>query len=349
MYVRVLQLHKRDSYEYKFIQDKYSINLNNKIISIADGTTQSYDSGFWAQLLCDRFKIEPEFQSKNLLKAFKEEAISVKNRKVQLSPNPAKAALEKDKLKKGSTSTFLGIRVEGNNTIKAISLGDSNLFILRENKLLNSYPFKDVTELNNNNDFVNTQNLLEDNVNPRLFKVETIQVLNEDIVILASDALSRFIFKYPEKLNDILKIESFDDLHEFITSQWGLGLLEEDDITAVIIELNQKNQLMVVSPPDNFSFPKEIEKEFIPNSLTKQNQSSKSIFSEMQMTEIRNQFNGVANDFHSVKKKLRIQRILLILITILLISNLALLYKWSEDESQNIENKAISEEELIDI
>ena len=142
MFVKVLQLHKRDSYEYRFIQDKYSINLKQKVVSIADGTTQSYDSGYWANLLCEHFTNNPKFQTSTLVKEFKEKAIKVKNRDVQFSPNPAKAALERDKLKKGSTSTFLGIQIKNKDTLRVVSLGDSNIFILNDNRIKKSYPFK---------------------------------------------------------------------------------------------------------------------------------------------------------------------------------------------------------------
>jgi len=346
MFVRVLQLHKRDSYEYKFIQDKYSINIKQKVVSIADGTTQSYDSGFWANLLCEYFTNKPKFQTATLVKEFKEEANKVKNRDVQFSPNPAKAALERDKLKKGSTSTFLGIQIENENTLKVVSLGDSNLFILNDKRIKKSYPFKNVKELDTNNDFLNTQNLLEDKVDPDLFKVTTAQIQNKDKIILTTDALSRFLFKYPEKINDILEIDRFEKLHAFITEQWEKGVLEEDDITAVVIELNPKNRLDIVSPPHDFSFPKKEEKEFVPTSLL-QNQSKKPIFSEMQMSEIRSQFNGVANDFHSLKNKLRIQLLFLILITFLSLANLAFIFIWSDGNPEAEEEGANPNKEIM--
>lgn len=352
MFVKVLQLHKRDSYEYRFIQDKYSINLKQKVVSIADGTTQSYDSGYWANLLCEHFTNNPKFQTSTLVKEFKEEAIKVKNRDVQFSPNPAKAALERDKLKKGSTSTFLGIQIENNNTLRVVSLGDSNMFILNDNMIKKSYPFKNVKELDTNNDFLNNQNLLEDKIDPDLFKTATTQIQNKDKIVLTTDALSRFLFKYPDKINVILEIDSFEKLHDFITEQWGESLLEEDDITAVVIELNPKNRLDIISPPQDFSFPKKEEKEFIPTSLLP-DQPKKPIFSEMQIFEIRSQFNGVANDFRSLKNKLRIQLLFLILITFLLFANLAFTFIWSngnpevEDKGTNPKNEIMVKNEKI--
>ena len=345
MFVRVLQLHKRDSYEYKFIQDKYSVNLKKKIISIADGTTQSYDSGFWAKAICEHFSNSPNFYKKELAQEFKIEAEKVKNREIQFNSNPAKAALERDKLKKGSTSTFLGIRLENKYTVEVVSLGDSNLFVIDNNEIRKSYPFKNLNEINSNNDFLNTQTLFEEKFNPDLFSATKFKIESKDKIILTTDALSRFLFKFPEKINDILELDSFEKFLAFIKKQWEKGLLEEDDITAVIIDSNSKDKLEIICPPENFTFPKQIEKEFVPNSIQK-GRPHKLIFSEMQMSEIRNQFNGVANDFYSLKRKLRFQGILLILITFLTMINISFLLIGSEKETQ-VEGKIGDSKEML--
>ena len=67
MGITVLQLHKRASYEFKHIQDKYAINSNKKTFALADGTTQSFNSEIWAELITKGFVANPIFNSNELI------------------------------------------------------------------------------------------------------------------------------------------------------------------------------------------------------------------------------------------------------------------------------------------
>ena len=55
MDIKVLQLHKRVSYEFKHIQDKYALDSDTKIFALADGTTQSFNSEIWAEIITKEF------------------------------------------------------------------------------------------------------------------------------------------------------------------------------------------------------------------------------------------------------------------------------------------------------
>src|SRR5690606_6184178 len=99
--------------------------------------------------------------------------------------------------------------------------------------------------------------------------------------------------------------------------------LEEDDISAMILTHSPENHFSFIRPPENFSFPEEERKEFVPTSLKPDNSEN---FTAMQMDEIRHQFNGVANDFRKVKKKQKRQELLLLLMIFLLFANLGLLF-----------------------
>ena len=61
MSVKAFQLHKRDSYQFKHIQDKYSLHPSTGTFAIADGTTQSFKSAIWADLLVKSFTNDPKF------------------------------------------------------------------------------------------------------------------------------------------------------------------------------------------------------------------------------------------------------------------------------------------------
>ena len=331
MIISVLQLHKRASYEFKHIQDKYAINSSNKTFALSDGTTQSFNSEIWSEIISKEFVNNPTFNSIELIKLFKQGVEKYKGAKFDFSSNPAKASLEKAKQNKGGTATFMGLQFTAENKIELISCGDTNLFLLNsENKVI-AFPFSDVDSLDANNNFINTELLLENKIDETFFKLKTIEYKSDDKIIIATDALSRLILKKPTTLSEILKIEDFNQLNDFCLKYWESKELQEDDISAIIIPTQNSGKIKTIQPPTDFSFPKEKEVEFIPTSLQQKKQKN---YTDMEMNEIRNQFNCVAADFHQVKKKLKLQEMLLMLVISLLIVNMLLMYLFRSKNSK---------------
>lgn len=323
MSIAILQIQKRASYEFKHIQDKCALNHSTKSFAIADGTTQSFNSEIWAEIITKDFVSNPNFNANTLLNTFKERVSDYKNVDFKFSSNPAKASLEKAKQNKGGTATFIGFQFSDNDKIDIISCGDSNLFLLNGAGKVKTFPFSDVDSLDSNNQFINTEQLLLEKIDDTFFKQTSLEVNKNDIIILATDALSRLILRKPATISELLKIQTFEHLYDFCIKKWGNKELEEDDISAIIIPISQMDKVKYIVPPDDFSFPKEKEEEFIPTSLT---QNKKLNYSDMEMNEIRNQFNGVARDFDQVKNKQKFHEMLLMVAISLLIVNIFLVY-----------------------
>ncbi len=326
MSIKVLQLQKRSSYEYKFIQDKYAINISNKSFALADGTTQSFCSEIWAGILTTEFVKSPNFNSLELISELKEYAKAYKNVKFEFSPNSAIASIERTKMQRGGTSTLLGLQFIEENKLNIITSGDSNLFLLKKNNDVTPFPFTNIDSLDNNNSFLNTEQLLDDKIDETFFTQKIIDYELGDKIIIATDALSRFILKNITTLSEVIAISNFESLHKFCLKYWGSKELEEDDISAIIIEVNNDDIVNKIFPPIDFYFPKEKEPEFIPNSLLKDTILN---FTDMQMQEIRSQFNGVKNDFEQVKKKQKQNELLIFVAISLLLLNLFAIYHFS--------------------
>ncbi len=323
MSIAILQLQKRASYDFKHIQDKCALNHSTKSFALADGTTQSFNSEIWAEIITKDFVSNPNFNVNTLLNTFKERVSDYKNVDFKFSSNPAKASLEKAKQNKGGTATFIGFQFSDNDKIDIISCGDSNLFLLNGEGKVKAFPYSDVDSLDSNNQFINTEQLILDKIDDAFFKQTSLEVNKNDIIILATDALSRLVLRKPAMISELLKIQKFEQLHDFCVQKWDNKELEEDDISAIIIPISQMDKVKYIVPPDDFSFPKEKEEDFIPTSLT-QNKQLK--YTDMEMNEIRNQFNGVARDFDQVKNKQKFHEMLLMVAISLLIVNIFLVY-----------------------
>jgi len=346
MGITVLQLHKRASYEFKHIQDKYAINSDKRTFALADGTTQSFNSEIWAEIITKGFVANPIFNSNELINSFKKQVEEYKSAKFEFSTNPAKASLEKAKQNKGGTATFIGLQFTEQNKLDIISCGDTNLFLLNSDNKIIPFPFGDVDSLDANNFFINTEQLLQNKIDETFFKQRTLECSPTDIVILATDALSRLILKNPSTITELLRINTFEQIHQFCLKYWENKELQEDDISAIIIPLNNLADLKIIHPPKDFSFPKEKEEEFIPTSLLQKNQRN---YTDMEMNEIRNQFNGVAQDFHQVKKKLKLHEMLLMVAISLLMVNIFLMYllRPSNAKGDDVKSKNKTENVVI--
>ncbi len=347
MSITVLQLHKRASYEFKHIQDKYAINSETKTFSLADGTTQSFNSEYWAEIITKEFVINPTFNTNKLIDTFTNQVAKFKSAKFAFSSNPAKASLEKAKQNKGGTATFIGLQFTSGNQIELISCGDTNLFLLNsENKVI-AFPYSDVDSLDANNNFINTEQLIQNKIDETFFKTKAIEYNSNDKIIIATDALSRLILKKPATISEILKIEDFNHLNDFCIKYWESKELQEDDISAIIIPIQNNGSIKLIQPPKDFSFPKEKEEEFIPTSFQQKKQRN---YTDMKMNEIRNQFNGVAQDFHQVKRKQKLHEMLLIVAISLLLVNILLMYflRPTNSNDETSKNKGKSENVIIE-
>lgn len=347
MGITVLQLHKRASYEFKHIQDKYEVNSESRTFALADGTTQSFNSEIWAEIITKGFTENPIFNANELIKSFSKKVEVYKSAKYEFSSNPAVASLEKAKQNKGGTATFIGLQFTEHNKLEVISCGDTNLFLLNSDNKIIPFPFADVDSLDANNYFINTEQLLQNKIDETFFKKRTLDCSPTDILIVATDALSRLILKKPSTITELLNIKTFEQLHQFCLKYWENKELQEDDISAIIIPINSMSEVRLIFPPNDFSFPREKEEEFIPTSL----QQTKQInYTDMEMNEIRNQFNGVAQDFHQVKKKLKLHEMQLMMAISLLLVNLLMIYFFrpTNSEDETAKPKANSENVIIE-
>src|SRR5690606_1636422 len=328
MSVKILQLHKRASYQFKNIQDKFAFNEKQKCFALADGTTQSFNSEKWAEIITTNFVKQPAFVPEKLIELFTENVEEYKSAKFEFSTNPAKASLEKTKMQQGGTATFIGLQFVENNQIQLISCGDTNFFKIN-NKQAEYFPYSDVDSLDNNKHFINTEKLIEQKIDETYFQTKTISYSNNDIIILATDALSRLFLKEPKIILEFISIQNFEELHQFCLKYWENKQLEEDDISAIIIKIENKNNVQIIQPSTDFSFPEEKEEEFIPTSLT---QSNNHELNNIDMQEIRHNFNGIAKDFNEVKKTLSFQQILTFSILGILVANIFLTYIYQPEE-----------------
>jgi serine/threonine protein phosphatase PrpC len=331
MTITTLQLHKRSSYVFEQIQDKCAIHKNKTAFALADGTTQSYCSEIWSKILTENFANNPETDIELLIQNFQEAAQDYKNTKFAVSGNIAKASLEREKMKQGGTATFIGLVFLSETEVNISSCGDSNLFHL-SNGQLKTFPFSDKDALDKNKSFLNTEKLLNNKIDASYFQAQKSTYAQGDIIIMATDALSRMFLKMPETLFEFLTLTNFDALHQFCLKYWAAHQLEEDDISAIIIDIDAQNLLNVIAPPAGFSFPKEEEYVFVPTSLDPPKKDDNGDYLNQKkiniqnMQEVKRELNNINQRIESLRQAQALQQILMFITIGLLVVVLLLVY-----------------------
>jgi len=344
MSITILQIHKRSSYQFKNIQDKFAVNEVNKCFALADGTTQSFNSEIWAEIITKNFVANPTFDWQKLIANFASYVPEYKNSKFEFSVNLAKASLERTKQLKGGTATFFGLQFLQNNKCNVISCGDSNLFII-SNDIIDHFPYSDVDKLDANKYFINTEQLLQCKIEGTFFQSKTFTFQTNDILIIATDALSRLLLKQPNVISELTALKDFESLHQLCLKYWDKKELEEDDISAVIIIFENKNSIKTIFPSKDFSFPIEKQQEFI---LTSHPQTNKDNFTTMNMQEIKHYFNSIATDFFQVKKKMKLHEMLLMIaISIGILNLFCFFYFRPETDKSDNENSSSKNQSTI--
>ena len=347
MSITILQLHKRASYKFKNIQDKFAFNEANKCFALSDGTTQSFNSENWAEIITKHFVANPTFNKQMLINDFTNCVQEYKNSKFEFSTNPAKASLEKTKQNKGGTATFIGLQFLQDNHFNVISCGDTNLFVISNDKV-EYFPYSEIENLDANNFFINTEQLIQNKIDETYFQTKTFSFHNNDTILLATDALSRLLLKQPSVASELTAINDFETLHKFCLTYWDKKEMEEDDISAIIIKVESKNKIQQILPPKDFSFPEEEENPFVPT--PPKQQETFNPFSDMNIQEIKHNFSGITNDFQQLKKKMKLQEMLLMIaISIGFLNLLCFFYFRPDSEKVEKENpKQKTENTIID-
>ena len=261
MSLKIFSLHKKESVNFLNIQDKYAYKKDLSCIALSDGATQGYESGKWANILVNSYVQNPT----NKLSLFINLLITASNRfnreinkKNINSKNEAIESLIKETQKKGSYCTFVGFEIQNDN-VKVVSYGDSVFFHFREKKALKCIPTNESSSLDTYSNFLNTKIANDQGVfKPECFKSEELILEDDDILIMASDALSKYILDNQSCLEDFLQMQSFNEFVNYVEDRWDQNTLEEDDITILIYKHDQDEKIITIEPDDSFRFKEKI-------------------------------------------------------------------------------------------
>ena len=234
----------KTGYKESEYEDAFAENPETRAFAVAGGASESSFSGVWAYALVDTFVGNPPRFDQNDRDAIRE-ILKVARGKWYESVNWTSLPwFQKNKAVLGSYSTFLGLQMDFSGEQKrfrCITVGDSCMFHVSGPKM-EPFPFADPKDMN---------------YTPRLMwsghgfpigpnKEADVQGLEAkygklkdgDMIILATDAISKWMLQHKNERPWVPILEKFDKLDSFVGDLIASGQCKNDDVTMIFISLS---------------------------------------------------------------------------------------------------------------
>ncbi len=220
-------------------------------IAVSDGASESAFAREWANALTDAFVTRPLELcglTEDSLNAWLRPAQEAWHSGVPWDRLPWHGEA---KARAGAFATLLGLTIgaapdsSGRLSWKAVAVGDSCLFVVRDDRLWLSFPLEDAAEFDNTPALVcsNPDNAVDMWEGVRLHSGECVA---GDLIILATDALACWLLAQDaagEKSWETLLALDSAEWDSWIEEQRRERLMRNDDTTLVIIEVVQDSEV----------------------------------------------------------------------------------------------------------
>lgn len=235
-------------------QDVVKISEDETRHAIADGATRSFFPKTWAEILVKAFCEETTLSLEQ--ENWEEWIEPLRQRwleQVTSTVQETKRFISIDRLSKleSAASTFVGLEIDPKKSVwKAMIIGDSCLFHVRDSKLEESYLIKESEDFTNRPDIF--ASFAKDSLYEPTFKNGEVNL--GDIFILTTDALAKWIIqheevgKFKDALKRLIKIEAhhknqFNDFVEEARETDGIRLVNDDvGLLLIFVESDQQSQ-----------------------------------------------------------------------------------------------------------
>ena len=241
-------------------QDYFQANHENNCFAIADGASQSFYPSIWAELLVNHFCKNPNINKGNWedwLQPIQEKWLVEVEQRVIKAKNENRPVWVTNQNRFSSrepaTSTFIGVQFIGDK-VKGSIIGDSCLFIVEGDQSSKTYQLIQTYLLKTSRDFNDSPGYFasykkDNNFTPHDFKISLNQKKSSNNLyfILATDALSEYIFKCTENENNIfetlLSISSPEIFEDFVASARNSDniKMKNDDVTLLILSIPNRS------------------------------------------------------------------------------------------------------------
>jgi len=230
-------------------EDHFAIDEDSSKFAMADGATEASYSGIWARILVESFR---EFDSSLMIPGEVETQFDSWLGRCRATWIDWEGSLNKDglpwfaseKLLSGSAATFIGVSFESlpspasdQLSCKAVALGDSCLFIVRDNWLRECFPIDNASNFGPTPALVRTLSYpIGDNL-----QVFSSVAIDGERVYLTTDALGKWFLELCERGEEPWKlldsVSTPPDFENLVEVHRANRSLRDDDTSLIAIEI----------------------------------------------------------------------------------------------------------------
>lgn len=226
----------KDPFYPEAMEDAVQLSLDETVIAVSDGASESFDSRTWAQLLVNAYIKSPVLEPNWLLDASQKYNEQFELSKLSWSKQAA--------FERGSFATLLGIKTSCSN-IDVFSVGDSLAVLLEGNEFVDSYPyteyqsFQERPELFCTNNYYNVFFSALD-FSSLHYKCWCIKQLRQPTLLCMTDALGEWALKMHQegtpKWDILLAISDIEQLNSLVMRERETRSMRVDDVTLVTLK-----------------------------------------------------------------------------------------------------------------
>lgn len=240
LYVREFHRTKTGNSEREY-EDAFASDTTSGVFAIADGATESSFSDIWAKSLVTTFAENPPgfvTNDRDVMKSILQLARERWYASIDWNGLPW---FQRNKALLGSYSTLLGLQIDGQDDrrrFRCMTIGDSCMFQISGSRM-ESFPFSDSSDMSNTprlmwsgRGFAAGQGK---DVDIPGIEVKYGKLRNGDIVLLATDALAKWILQRKTERPWAELSSHLDDFDAFIGGLISEGRIKNDDVTLVVI------------------------------------------------------------------------------------------------------------------
>ncbi len=241
LHTRQLLLPKLD-HEPSECEDVIAFDQQNGRFAVADGATEAFDAGKWAERLAQHWV---QHESALTAEQFRE-WVAGEGRELHDSWSGLNLPwYSEEKARNGSFAAFVGVAFDlGERPAwNAVALGDACLLHCRAGALLKSLPLSSSESFNTAPVLVASDATLHESSMQSLL-VESGCCQSGDVLMLLSDAVASWCLERFEKNdldpNEFLSTKDDQELHDFFDQERLAGRIRNDDLAVLQIEIRQR-------------------------------------------------------------------------------------------------------------
>jgi hypothetical protein len=234
----------KDPYGSDINEDRWAFSEQNGTLALCDGASESFDSSVWAQILADKFVLDPAVTPEWLSDAL---ADYVSRHDFNTMSWSRQASYER-----GSFSTLLGAQhIHGNRTIEILATGDSLAVLADGNRFVSSWPYSDpesfkerptlFSTLPEHNTFVSDADFWT-----RRGTHFYLSELESPLLVCVTDALGEWLLRQTQSGGDglarLLALATEDELVDLVVEERATGRMRVDDSTLMVAAFDKRGE-----------------------------------------------------------------------------------------------------------